>query len=171
MKNKQIIKKRELVVIFIIIITLLLFFSGYSIGKVKQNTNIKANAQIAEPILIVENEPTIQVDGSNEKQYYNFKVKNENEDGKINQVDLEYNIEILTDKQDGISFNLYKDDVKIPLENNKTDNIIMKKEKLQQDNYKLEITYDKSKNTTNKDILQDVQIKVHSEQMKQKKEA
>ena len=165
MKNKQIIKKRELVVIFIIIITLLLFFSGYSIGKVKQNTNIKANAQIAEPILIVENEPTIQVDGSNEKQYYNF------EDGKINQVDLEYNIEILTDKQDGISFNLYKDDVKIPLENNKTDNIIMKKEKLQQDNYKLEITYDKSKNTTNKDILQDVQIKVHSEQMKQKKEA
>ena len=164
--KKHLIKWAELVVIFIMIIVLLLFFSGYSMGKVYQSTNIQTNAKIAEPILVVENNPVLEVNGREEKQYYNFKVKNNRENGEITQIDLEYYIEILTKTQEAISFKLYKDDEEIPLKNNKTENIFMKKGKLQDDNYRLEIIYDKTKNHSIDDIVQDVQIKVHSEQLK-----
>ena len=162
MKNK----KRAITIIFISLITLLLFFSGYSMGKVYQNTNIQGNAEIAEPILVVENNPVVEVDGRNEKQYYNFKVKNSKEDGEINQIDLEYNIEILTKTEEAISFRLYKENEEIPLNNNKTDNIKLPKGETKEDNYRLEIIYDKTKNNSVDDIIQDVQIKVHSEQMR-----
>ena len=159
-------KKREITIIFISVITLLLFFSGYSIGKAYQKTNIHGNAEIAKPILVEENNPVVEIDGRNEKQYYNFKVKNSNENGEINQIDLEYNIEILTKTEEAISFKLYKENKEIPLNNNKTDNIKLPKEENKEDNYKLEIIYDKTKNKSIDDIIQDVQIKVHSEQIK-----
>lgn len=167
-KAKKILKnkRKEIIIILVTIIVIMLFFSGYSMGKAYSATNIETNASIAEPILVVENNPTIKVNGKNEKEYYNFKVKNYKEDGEITQVDLEYNIEILTQTVESISFKLYKDEQEIPLINNKTENIKLKKENKQEDCYKLEIIYDKSKNISTKDILQDIQIKVHSEQMK-----
>ena len=164
--KKRIIKKRELIVIFIIVLISLLYFSGYSMGKVYQNTNVQANAKIAEPILLVENGTMLQMNGESEKGYYNFKVKNIREDGKINQMDLEYYIEILTQTKEWFSFKLYKGDEEIKLENNKTENIVMKKGELQEDDYKLEITYDKEKIHSIDDITQDIQVKVHSEQLK-----
>lgn len=168
MKNKKELKKikpRELTIIFIIIITLLLFFSGYSLGKVYQNTDIQANSKIAKPILVVENNPVVEIDGRKEKEYYNFKVKNNRENGEINQIQLEYYIEILAQTDKSISFKLYKDNEEIPLENNKTANIKMKQGELQEDNYRLEIVYDKTKNYSIEDIVQDVKIKVYSEQV------
>ena len=64
------------------------------------------------------------------------------------------------------AFKLYKDQQEILLENNKTSNLKLEKGKVQEDNYKLEVIYDKTKNKTNDEIMQDVQIKVHSEQLK-----
>ena len=43
----------------------------------------------------------------------------------------------------------------------------MPKESKKEDEYKLEIKYDKTKNHSLEDIIQDVQIKVHSEQVKE----
>ncbi len=163
--KKEKSKKRELAISFIITITLLIVFSGYSMGKAYQNTSIQAKAKVAEPIMIVENNPVIQMNGKNEKEYYNFKVKNNKETGEITEVDLEYNIEILTKTEDAISFKLYKNNQEIPLKNNKTDNIKLEKGKVQEDSYKLEIIYNKNENHSIEDILQDVQIKVHSEQL------
>ena len=40
------------------------------------------------------------------------------------------------------------------------------KEKTQEDEYQLEILYDKTKGEATKDIFQEIQIKVHSEQIK-----
>ena len=42
----------------------------------------------------------------------------------------------------------------------------LEKENVQDDCYQLEIIYEKSKNRSIDDIIQDVQIKVHSEQVK-----
>ena len=42
----------------------------------------------------------------------------------------------------------------------------LEKEKAQEDCYQLEIIYDKTKSLSVDDILQEIQIKVHSEQMK-----
>ena len=134
-------------------------------GKAYQNTSVQARAKVAEPIMIVENNPVVQMNGKNEKEYYNFKVKNNKENGKITEVDLEYNIEIITKAENLISFKLYKDDKEIPLKNNRTDNIKLEKGKAQEDNYKLEIIYNKNEGHSIDDIIEDVQIKVHSEQL------
>ena len=145
---------------------LALFFSGYSMGKEYSSTNIETNAKIAEPILIVENNPTIEINGKKQKEYYDFKVKNYKENGEVTQIDLVYNIEILSKAEETISFKLYKNNQEIPLENNKTEDMKLEKEKVQEDCYQLEIIYDKNKSRSVEDILQEVQIKVHSEQMK-----
>lgn len=44
--------------------------------------------------------------------------------------------------------------------------MIIKKNEKQEENYKLEITYDKNLVSSLEDIIQNVQIKVHSEQLK-----
>lgn len=165
-KNPLKEKKREITLILVSIMVLILFFSGYSMGKEYSSTNIETSAKIAEPILVVENSPTIEINGKKKREYYNFKVKNYKENGEVTQIDLSYYIEILSQTQESIFFKLYKENQEIPLENNKTANMKLSKEKVQEDNYRLEIIYDKTKNISIQDILQDVQIKVHSEQIK-----
>lgn len=120
---------------------------------------------IAKPVLEVENNPEITITASNEKNTYDFKVKNYNSNEEITQIDLLYTIEILTKTDERISFRLYKNDKEIPLENNKTQEMLLTKNEKKEDNYKLEILYNKEKNIQ-KDIFQDIQIKVHSEQRK-----
>lgn len=159
-------KRREITLILVSIMVLVLFFSGYSMGKEYSSTNIEANSKIAEPILTVENNPVIEIDGKKQKEYYDFKVKNYRENGEITQVDLQYNIEIIAQNEESITFKLYQDNQEIALENNKTGNRKLEKGNIQEDHYQLQIIYDKTKNSTDKDILQDVQIKVHSEQVK-----
>ena len=152
--NKKINKKRTITISLVSIMVIILFFSKSSFGKDYHSANVETNLKIAEPILVVENNPVIEINGKKQKEYYNFKVKNQNETGEITQVDLNYNIEILSKTQE------------IPLNNNKTENMKLGKGILQEDNYKLEIIYDKNKKSSVTDIIQDVQIKVHSEQAK-----
>lgn len=159
-------KRREITLVLVSIMVLVLFFSGYSMGKEHSSINIATNAKIAEPILIVENNPIIEVDGKKQREYYNFKVKNYKENGEITQIDLQYNIEIISQREEAISFKLYKDNQEVLLENNKTVNMQLGREKVQEDCYQLEIIYDKNKSNFTYDIIQDVQIKVHSEQLK-----
>lgn len=160
------IKRREITLILVSIMVLLLFFSGYSMGKEYRSISFEANGKIAEPIMIVENSPTVEVNGDNDKEYYYFKVKNYKETGEVTQVDLQYQIEILSQIEESISFKLYKNKEEILLKENKTENMKLEKERIQEDEYELEIIYDKNKSTAGKNILQEVQIKVHSEQWK-----
>lgn len=159
-------RKRELTLVLVSFMVLGLFFSGYSMGKEASSTTIETNAKIAEPILVVENNPIVEVNGKKQKEYYEFKVKNYKENGEVTQIDLAYYIEILSKTEAAISFKLYKNNQEIPLENNKTADMKLEKENQQEDDYRLEIIYDKTKNQSIEDIIQEVQIKVHSEQMK-----
>ena len=84
---------------------------------------------------------------------------------EISQVDLSYTVEILTKTEESITFKLYRNNEEIPLENNKSQEFLLEKDKKQEDNYKLKILYDKEK-AQGRDIFQDVQIKVHTEQTK-----
>ena len=97
-----------------------------------------------------------------QREYYNFKVKNYKENGEITQIDLQYNIEIISQREEAISFKLYKDNQEVLLENNKTVNMQLGREKVQEDCYQLEIIYDKNKSNFTYDIIQDVQIKVQT---------
>ncbi|MCI8383523.1 MAG: hypothetical protein HFJ33_01375 [Clostridia bacterium] len=159
-------KRREITLAVVSIMVLVLFFSGYSMGKEYSNTNIETEAKIAEPILMVENNPIVEINGKKAKEYYNFKVKNYKENGEITQVDLQYNIEIISKTEESINFKLYKNQQEIPMQNNKTADMKLQKEEIQEDRYQLEIIYDKTKSRSVADIIQDVQIKVHSEQLK-----
>ena len=164
---KEILKKRkkEVTIIFIIAIILIFFFSGFSMGKGFSRKDVNGQTEIAKPILQVENGTNLEINNSNNKGIYTFKVKNYNEYGEKTDVDLEYYIEILDDlRSKGIEIKLFKDDQEIQINENKTEKFIMTKDKIKEDNYKLEITYDKNKNIKMEDIVKQLQIKVHSEQ-------
>ncbi len=165
LKNPLKNKKRETTLILVSIMILVLFFSGYSMGKEHSNVNVETNAKIAEPILIVENNPILEMDGKEKIGYYDFKVKNHKETGEITEVDLNYNIEIIAPIEKTISFKLYQENEEIPLQNNKTKDFTLEKEKVQEHNYRLEIVYDKTQSDSIEDIIQEVQIKVHSQQL------
>lgn len=163
MVGKIKIKKKEITIIIIISSVIILFFSGFSMGKEFSKISIDTKAKIAKPILEVENNPAIEIKTAEEKFYYNFVVKNYDEIGNITDVDLEYDIELLSDISKNISLKLYKEEKEINVENNKTEKFLLSKEEKQEHHYKIEILCNKQ---DAQEIIQDIQIKVHSEQKK-----
>ena len=164
--SKKTSNKNYILLFLLFIILIIFIFSKNSLGKQMSNTKINTNSEIAKPILIVENNPAIDITNRNNKGYYDFKIKNYNELGEINEIELRYNIEILNEENKAITFRLYKGEEELLLEKNKTKDMIIKKNEKQEENYKLEITYDKNLVNSLEDIIQNVQIKVHSEQLK-----
>lgn len=164
--SKKIIAKKYIFLFLLFIILIIFLFSKNSLGKQMSNTKINTKSEIAKPILIVENNPAIDITNKNNKGYYDFKIKNYNELEEINEVELRYNIEILNEENKAINFKLYKGEEELLLEKNKTKDMIIKKNEKQEENYKLEIIYDKNLVNSLEDIIQNVQIKVHSEQLK-----
>lgn len=163
MKEKR---KRQITLIIIISLVLAFFFSGFSLGKEMSKVEINSNNEIAKAILEIENGEKLNINNQNNEGAYEFKIKNYNETEKITQVDLEYYIEIIGIENEAISFNLYKEEEQVLLDNNKTQTFLLSKEDKQEDIYKLEIKYDQEKNIEMEDIFQEIQIKVHSEQRK-----
>ena len=159
------IQKREVVVLIIIMMVITLLISGYSMGKGVSETKVNSNTGIAKPILEVENNPEITITTTSKKSTYDFKVKNYNTNDEITQIDLLYTVEILTKTDESISFKLYKNEKEVPLENNKSQEMLLTKNEKKEDKYKLEILYNEEK-AQSRDIFQDIQIKVHSEQRK-----
>ena len=150
----------------IIIIVILLMFCGYSMAKVIGEVIINGQAQIAEPILVIENNPSIDITETKKYGEYCFKIKNYNEQNKLSETDLKYYIEILSNLDDSIKIELFQNENKINLINNKTEYIKISKEKKEERDYKIKITYDKDKTDTLNDILEKIQVKVHTEQEK-----
>ena len=151
----------------IIFIIILLMFCGYSMAKAIEEVVIKGNAQVAEPILVVENNPAIDITETQNSGEYTFKIKNYNEQDKITETDLKYYIEIISDADDSVKIELYQKENQIKLNNNKTEFIKISKNQKEEIEYKIKITY----NNTNsfKDIIGKIQVKVHTEHEKQQK--
>lgn len=163
-KNEKNYKLITTILIFIIII--LVLFCGYSMAKAVDQILINGKGEIAEPILVVENNPSIDITALNNYGTYTFKVKNFNEQNKVTETDLKYYIEILSNVDDSITIELYQGDNKIKLNNNKTDYIQISKEEKQEVEYKIVIKYDKEKSNNIYDIMEKIQVKVHTEQVK-----
>lgn len=157
---------RNITGVLIIFIIILLLFCGYSMAKAIEEVIIKGKAEIAEPILIIENNPSIDITALNNHGIYTFKVKNYNEQNKITETDLKYYIEILSNTDNSINIELYQNENKINLDNNRTEYMKISKDKKQEIEYKIKITYDKNKSNTINDIMEKIQVKVHTEQMR-----
>ena len=155
-----------LTTILIIAIISVLLFCGYSMGKSIEEFIIKSKTEIAEPILVVENNPSIDITALNNTGTYTFKVKNYNEENQVTQTDLKYYIEILHNENDLVNIELYEKENKINLNNNKTDYMQISKDKKEEREYKIKITYNKDDSNTINDIMEKIQVRVYSEQVK-----
>ena len=135
-------------------------------GKAFSKTVINGTADIAKPIIEVNNGKEIEITNKENKGVYDFSVRNFNEQGEINEANLFYNIEIISNLNEAIDVKIYKEDQELKLEDNKTEEMSLSHSIKQEDFYKVEITYNKDKNISIEEIIQDIQIKVHSEQKK-----
>lgn len=121
---------------------------------------------VAKPIFVVEGkEEKTEISEINNIGYYEFSIKNFNE-SNISETGFLYTIEIISDTDESIQFELYKEDTQIPLKNLKTEELSIKgKEKIEQ-KYKLKIIYNNTQGENKKEILEEVQVKVYSQQEK-----
>lgn len=158
--------KKEIIKIILVAFVLTIILSTISLGKYFNKTKINVNSGVAIPIIKLEGEQKLIINNNQENKVYNLAVKNYDENEQITQVELEYYIEIISKKNDDINFKIYKEEKELNIINNKTEKFLLTKENKQQDNYKIEILLNKK---ISEDILQNVEIKVYSEQ-KNKKE-
>lgn len=160
-ENSQNKNTKFITAILIIFIVILLFWGGYSMAKIINEIIIKGQAQIAEPIFIVENNPVVDITESKENGEYVFKVKNYNEQNKISEIDLKYKVEIISNLNDAISVEVYQDENKIDLIEGKTEDIILSKNNKEEREYKIKIFYDNENNVL-EDIIGKIQVKVNT---------
>lgn len=146
-----------LTIIIIILSTHIVYAKYIAVDK------ISSSLSIAKPIFIVEGGEATKISEINNTGYYEFSIKNFNETN-ISETGFLYTIEIFSNTNETIQFELYNEDIQIPLENLKTEKLsISGNEKIEQ-KYKLKVMYDSSKGNNGQDILEEVQVKVHSEQ-------
>ncbi len=158
--------KKEIIKIIVVAFVLTIILSTISLGKYFNRTKINVNSGVAIPIIKLEGEQKLIINNNQENKVYNLAVKNYDKNEQITQVELEYYIEIISKKNDDINFKIYKEEKELNINNNKTEKFLLTKENKQRDNYKIEILLNKK---ISEDILQNVEIKVYSEQ-KNKKE-
>ena len=126
---------------------------------------IRGKFDIATPIFIVEGNEMVKISETNNIGYYEFVIKNFNE-ANISETDFLYTIEVLSNTDESIQFELYNEEKQIPLKNLKTEQLSITGKQKVEEKYKLKVIYDNTKVTSGKTILGEVQIKGHSEQMK-----
>ena len=126
---------------------------------------ITSKFNIAKPIFIVEGKETTKISQINNIGYYEFSIKNFN-DTNISEIGFLYTIEIISNTEESIQFELYNEEKQIQLENLKTQELTIESNERIEQKYKLKVTYDSAKSSRGKDILEEVQVIVHSEQEK-----
>jgi len=161
------IKKKKknidfLIVIIILIILFITFFISFSLAKYTVEVNGKILGNIARPIIELKGEESLLITANMPKTSYTFEVRNYNEDENVSEVEMQYYIEIISNVNEAINFELYSEDKVIELQNRRTNLIDMKKNEKQIDKYKLDIIYDNSKGNLDEDIKENIEIKIHS---------
>jgi len=131
-----------------------------------ENVIVKSNGQIAEPILLIENDPSIDITANNNEGIYNFAIKNYNEQDKITDIKLKYYIEILANVDNSVQIDLFNNEDKIELNDNKTDYIEVSNDEKEEKQYQIKIKYEKEKSESVSEIMEKIQVKVHTEQVK-----
>ena len=119
---------------------------------------MESNNEVAEPIIEIEKEKIININKI-ENKIFNIKIKNYNNDEKINEVDLEYYLELIM--IDEIKIKIYRNNEEIKLHNKKTEKFLLSKNSKQEDNYKIEILF--SDNSA-QEIFDEIKMKIYYEQ-------
>lgn len=167
LKNNNLKKLTYIIILFIVII---LLFTGYSMGKSINEILINYQAEIAQPILEVRSNPSIDITDTETEGSYTFYVRNYDGNGKKSDVDIQYLVEIQDTIDERLkntmNYELYKNGQKIEIKEQKTNLMEIHHQNLQEDTYVLKIKYNKDASRYKKDMLDKIQIKIHSQQVK-----
>ena len=158
-------KKKSIVGITILTAVIILFSTHIVYGKYITVDILTSTNGIAKPIFIVEGADVTKISEINNIGYYEFSIKNFDETS-ISETGFLYTIEIISNTDDTIQFELYNEEIQIPLEDLKTKPISIIGNKKVEQKYKLKVIYDNTNKTNGKEVLEEVQVKVHSEQEK-----
>ena len=168
LKFNILFKKKYLFLFIFIFIVLILFLSGYSFGKSFFSTFISSSGKVANPIIIVDSSEKLNINNESKKGIYEFVVKNFDELGNVNEVNMEYQIELifkdLSNKNSVSKFNIkvFKNDSEIKIVDNKSDQFFMNNSNPQEDRFKVIID---CSNLSAEEFMDSLQIKVHSNQV------
>lgn len=150
------------VIILIVIVMLTCVPIVYAKYICIEKSNSRLN--IAQPIFEMQEKQTTQISKTNNIGYYEFSIKNFNETN-ISDIGFLYNIEIISDTNIPLEFELYKENEIIPLYDLKTQQLSISGGQKEEHKYKLKAIYDNT-NEYEGNITKEVQIKVWSEQEK-----
>ncbi len=153
--------KKKVIVILIIVA---IFSANISYARYIKNECLNIVQEIANPVLEVKEGEIIKIDKINNIGFYEFSIKNFNSK-KISEIDSEYTIEIISDIEEAVKFELYNEEKQVKLQDLKTEPILIKGNNKIEENYKLKIIYNDVKDIKS-NIMSKIQIKIHSEQGK-----
>lgn len=153
--------KKKVIVILIIVA---IFSANISYARYIKNECLNIVQEIANPVLEIKEGEIIKIDKINNIGFYEFSIKNFNSK-KISEIDSEYTIEIVSDIEEAVKFELYNGEKQVNLQDLKTEPILIKGNNKTEENYKLKIIYNDVKDIKS-NIMSKIQIKIHSEQGK-----
>lgn len=165
-RNCNITNKKKTIIGTITLTAIIILLSAHIVyAKYITVDTLTAPLNVATPIFIVDGKDATKISEINNVGYYEFSIKNFNE-SNISETGFLYTIEVISDTDESIQFELYNEETQIPLENLKTAELsIQGNEKIEQ-KYKLKVIYDNAQGNKGKEILEEVQLKVHSQQEK-----
>ena len=147
--------KSKLIIFCVFLCCFILCISTMCVySKYKKSISIISATKIAEPIFEVIKTTSNEIDVlNNNKYYYEFSVRNFNENNEFSEVKLKYDIEFILSQEDApIIINLYRinnsTEEKIELDNNKTIQYEYLDFSQKENLYKVEVMYN-----NNSDIL------------------
>ena len=168
MKKKYNISLKNITYILVLSIIFVLFLTGYSLGRNIGQISLKGKAEVANPIVEVYSNPKINITDENQQGIYTFFIRNYNTTGKITDVKIKYivNIQDTIDEKlkSTIRYELYKNGNKVDLKDRNTEKMSLDNNKQQEDKYELKIFYNKDQSNFMQDIVEKIQVRVHSEQ-------
>lgn len=163
-KNGKIDKRKK--ISFCLIVLMILGLFSYSFARYRSSIKGSSLIEIAKPIMEVRGEQSMIISALQPKNVYYFSIRNYNEQGSINEAQMEYQIEIISTLKEGVQMQLYEQDKEIPLEDNKTTTLSLGKEEKEEKKYALHIQYQVEKNLKQTEEEAVIEIKIHSIQKK-----
>ena len=165
-------RKRKKNDLLIVIITILVIgINNMSLSKYDYIANGNAQVEIAKAIVVLEKDETIQkqIDQNSFPLEYNFVLNNYKED-KVNEVDLEYNIEIeAVEENFPVSYILFDCDnnTQIQLTEGKTEKMHLQKFQKQSRKFKLYLQWKELDVELGEEI--EINLKINAIQSKEEK--
>lgn len=162
MKYINKIKTKKILISLIISFAILFNISTYTVFAKYISESIESiKLKVQEPIIELEGENNKEITITTDKVSYDFNIKNYDNQDKINKINMEYYLEIFSDRLDLFKINLYKGKEQLKLNNNKTNIMDFSNKEKMVDEYHLEVF---PLDDINENINCNIQIKVHCSQ-------